>query len=308
MNIKKIKIANNYEFKHVDRTYNSENEYHGRSYIDPSRSYLNFNLSNNNRHLDEQKEYIYSQIHPHRNLRKDATVAYSCIITLPKKLKEQCEENPELLREFFQDAKDSMVEFFGATEDDVASAWVHLDETTPHMHLILTPLVREEDKVVCNFKKAVPHRAYVTFHAAIEKSMHEKGWIELDLQDGDKRLNSLTLDELKKQTIVKESALLDEQIKSRQNIIKELDEEIEKKVSSKEEIEDKTRYNTVLTRLFKREKHLILQLLKEHFSFLSPQSQKDLEFIIAKDKLNDSNKDTQTGTKEFVSRPQSVLR
>lgn len=306
MNIKKVKISNNYAFQHVDRTYNQEGEYHGRSYIDPERSYLNFNLSKNNRHLEEQKEYIYSQIHPKRNLRKDATVAYSCIITLPEKLKKSCDENPELLREFFQDAYDAMTSFFDVTEDDVASAWVHLDETTPHMHLILTPLVREKDRVVCNFKKAVPHQAYMTFHPQVEKAMKEKGWLELDLQNGNKA--SLSVDQLKVQAIVKESALLDDEIQTRKNVIKQLDSEIEEKTNVKEKIENKTKYDTVLMRLFRREKDFILRLLKEHIHSLSPQSRNDLEFIIARDKVNEENKDATAKVKEFVSSTQGSVQ
>ncbi len=306
MNIEKMKNSNSYIYQHVDRTYNAEHEYHGRSYIDPDRSDLNFNISKNNRHHKEQKEYIQSQVH--KTIKKNAVLSFSCITTLPRNYKEKAKTDPTLIPNFFQDIYEITLDYFHLTEDDVASAWVHMDEQSPHMHLLLTPLYRykenDEEKTVLYFDKVVPRQAYQGFHQFVETKMHERGWIDLDLQNGNK--TSIPMDQLKQETLIRELALKDEAIQQKDALILEKTKELEDKIKeidvvnhklshleqnlSKVEvsIQKKTKQESIMYRLFKRERNLILSFLKANISKLKKESQKDLKLLLEEDMTYDT--------------------
>ncbi len=274
MNIAKVKKSNEYAFQHVDRTYNKEGEYHGRSYIDATKSYLNFNVSPNNRHRAEQIKYIESQVD--RTIKSNAVLGFSCITTLPRAYFKKCQENPAELQRFFQDIMECNLLFFGLKPSDVASAWVHMDETAPHMHLILTPIYRNEETGhnTLHFDKVVPRKAYVMYHSTIEKMMHEKGWTDLDLQGGDK--TSKSVDQLKAETKAKEEVLRDDVIVKKTEQIKDLNTEIRRLNAKKKQIEKDENDNKTLFNLFKREAKLILNLLWQNFDKLKPESKKEM--------------------------------
>lgn len=179
MNIQKISKTNMTIYGHVGNPEFRNREPH----IDHTRTYLNYNISPNYRHRIEQLEYINEQVH--KGTRKDAIVAFDVVTTLPQAYFERC-MNPDIMRKFFTDIYDSVIKFFNLTEEDVVSSFVHLDERTPHMHEILTPIVRNRgERPFLDYSETCPLKKYYQLHPAVNEFMRTKGWDDINLLCGD---------------------------------------------------------------------------------------------------------------------------
>lgn len=112
-----------------------ETDNHSNKDIDVTRSYLNYDLVNTNgiNYREKIQEIIDSQRVSKRAVRKDAVLVDEWIITSDRPFFENA--NTET---FFQDALDYFSERCG--KQNIAYATVHLDETTPHMHLGIVPM------------------------------------------------------------------------------------------------------------------------------------------------------------------------
>ena len=131
--------------------------------IDPYRTILNYDLHNKDKinYNQRVKEIIAEGYKGAKAIRKDATVMTSTIVTSDKgffdklSLKEQ--------RLFFEESYKFLKECYG--EKNIVSAVVHMDEKTPHMHLIAVPLTDDgklsaktiiDRKFLRNIQKAIP--------------------------------------------------------------------------------------------------------------------------------------------------------
>ena len=109
--------------------------------IDPARLNLNYDLHtqgdvNYNRAV---KERIAEGRVSDTAIRKDATVAVSILVSSDQKFFEGMTD--ERKREFFQAAYDYAAEKYG--RENIVSARVHMDETTPHIHITTVPLTAD---------------------------------------------------------------------------------------------------------------------------------------------------------------------
>ncbi len=121
-------------YRHNERVF----ENHSNKDIDPERSHLNYELTDRDRSIpyDKQiKQYVNDNKLSKRAIRKDAVLCNEWIITSDKAFFEDMSQ--EQTKEFFETAKNFFVERYG--EQNIAYAMVHLDESTPHMHLGLVP-------------------------------------------------------------------------------------------------------------------------------------------------------------------------
>ena len=110
----------------LERGYDRDN-------IDRSRTGLNYNLCTE--HDGGQVKFINDRIaslNLKRKPRKDAVTMCDLVLTAPQSL-DQARE-----REFFASAYGFLAGKFG--RDNIISAWVHMDETTPHMHFAWVPV------------------------------------------------------------------------------------------------------------------------------------------------------------------------
>lgn len=71
--------------------------------------------------------------------RANTVLAATWVVTLPAELKEAPQEKQ---REFFQHTVDFMKNRYGTA--NLMAAWVHNDETTPHVHMMFTPEERQK--------------------------------------------------------------------------------------------------------------------------------------------------------------------
>lgn len=152
--------------KHNQREF----ENHSNEDIDPERSELNYDLVNDEKisYKDKVNSIIDEQRVSTRAIRKDAVKVDEWIISSDREFFNNLD--PEQTKEFFQSVVDYFSENFG--KQNVAYASVHLDETTPHMHMGVVPM--KDGKLS---SKAVFTREKLTeIQEQLPKYMNEKGF------------------------------------------------------------------------------------------------------------------------------------
>lgn len=121
--------------KHNQREFKN----HSNMEIERSKSYLNYDLINhkpisiNNR----VKTIIEENRASKRAVRKDATVYCECIISSDKDFFEKL--SYEDTHRFFKESLSFLEKEIG--KDNIVTAIVHMDESTPHMHLGFVPMI-----------------------------------------------------------------------------------------------------------------------------------------------------------------------
>lgn len=120
----------------MQRHNQRETENHSNQQIDIERSHLNYDLVNAEaiNYRERVKEIIDSQRVSQRAVRKDAVLVDEWIITSDKTFFNSADTD-----KFFEDSLAYFSDRCGA--QNIAYATVHLDETTPHMHLGIVPMV-----------------------------------------------------------------------------------------------------------------------------------------------------------------------
>ena len=102
-------------------------------------SHLNFDLHNGDakvNYLSKWKEIISEHRTDKNTIRKDAVCLNQFLVTSDKAFFEDMDYDE--MRSFFQESYEVLSKRYG--KENVISAIVHLDETTPHMHFNLVPL------------------------------------------------------------------------------------------------------------------------------------------------------------------------
>ncbi|EJO5349563.1 plasmid recombination protein, partial [Clostridium botulinum] len=133
--MKKLKKDNLFGLqKHNQR----ESENHNNKDIDKSKSDLNYDLVNENKINLSKKVFdlIEKRRESEKAIRKDAVLLDEFIISSDRDFFKNMNEDE--IKKFFETSKQFFAERYG--EENIISANVHLDETTPHMHLDVCPL------------------------------------------------------------------------------------------------------------------------------------------------------------------------
>ena len=164
---------------------------HSNPDIDTSLSELNYDLVNR---TDNYKKDIENFINENKSttraVRKDAVLINEWIITSDRKFFENLSD--EDTKEFFITAKEYFAENFG--EENIRYATVHLDESTPHLHMGIVPF--DEDKKL-SAKRVFNREALRNVQEDLPKLLQEKGFdIKRGLEGSDRK--NLTVPEFKK--------------------------------------------------------------------------------------------------------------
>lgn len=138
---------------HYERAKDKDGEYikFGNQNIDPQRTHLNYNLAP--LRGSGQIDFIRQRTTEARTLnRADVNVMVSWVVTLPKYQKIVTDPNIAHVsfdkdmaeRLFFQRTYDFLADRYG--EKNVVSAYVHMDEVTPHMHFAFVPVTEDKKR------------------------------------------------------------------------------------------------------------------------------------------------------------------
>ena len=199
-------------------------ENHTNKEIDPSLSKLNYDLVNRTENYKRDIEkFINENKSTKRAVRKDAVLINEWIITSDKKFFENLSQ--EETKDFFSSAKDYFAENFG--EKNIIYATVHLDESTPHLHMGIVPF--DKDKKL-SAKRVFNRETLRDIQENLPKYLQEKGFdIKRGIEGSDRK--NLTVPEFKE--MKKEQKEIERQIDRRKNELVNLTNEKPKKISSK---------------------------------------------------------------------------
>ena len=219
-------------FKHYERAKDENGEYikFGNQDIDISRTHLNYNLAP--MQANGQGGFIRERCSEVKmQNRKDVNVMCSWVVTAPKSLKE------EETAQFFKETYKFLSERYG--RDNVVSAHVHMDETTPHIHFAFVPVVRDKKKDILKVsaKEAVNRLDLQKFHQDLSGYMEnifgrDVGLLNEATKDGNK-----AIDELKRGTAQKELAEIEEQTKKQTEELQKSSERVKSLKIEEKEIE-----------------------------------------------------------------------
>ena len=187
--MKHTKASCGHMFAHFDRAaehINNEN-------LDKTKTYLNYNLACHQQ--IDQGEFVRKRCaEVHCQNRKDVNVMVSWVVTAPKDLPES--EH----KEFFKSSYDFLKIRYG--EENVISAYVHMDEVQPHMHFAFVPICydKKKNRYKVSAKEVVNRQDLKTFHTDLQIYLenelgHSVGILNEATKDGNK-----SIEELKRQS------------------------------------------------------------------------------------------------------------
>ena len=188
--VKKYSVsAIGHMFGHYDRTYSSST-----SNIDESRTYLNYNLAETDQPLF-QLDFLHKRMSEIKVLKRtNVNVMCDWGITAPEALPD------EELPRFFSECHKFLNDRYG--KENVISAYVHMDETTPHIHYAFVPVVIDKKKGIpkLSAKERITRKDLNTFHPDLTKHMTAVFGRDIGIQNDATALGNQTIKQLRQKT------------------------------------------------------------------------------------------------------------
>lgn len=153
----------------LDRHNLRQNMHYSNKEIDTNRTKENVILVRSENSLyQEAKSRIEKEVIPYqkRAIRKDANWITEFVVTVPEGIREHREESLRYCR--------AVIDYFGGRVgvDNIVSAVVHMDETTPHMHLDFTPITQNS----LSAKKIMTRQFLQSLHDELPKYLQKRGF------------------------------------------------------------------------------------------------------------------------------------
>jgi hypothetical protein len=206
--------------KHNFRAINTPN-------ADPDRLHENEVLAGPETARESSEEY--DKALP-ENIRKNAVMAIECLSTASPEFFETA--SPETQKQFFADSLKFIENKFG--KENIISAVIHRDESTPHLQTLVIPLKdgKLNAKSYLGGSKYELSKLQTDFHASVEKHGLERGQIRSKASHVAVKDFYTDIDTTAKKTaeIVSENIQLKDQIKVLLERIAELPTEIKNKI------------------------------------------------------------------------------
>jgi len=146
--------------------------------IRPELSYQNYNLVSSFQTLPIET-FVSQRCKELKALRRDdVNVLCNWVITLPINIPR------ERTREFFEICTDHLISLYG--KENIASAWVHMDETTPHLHFSFVPVYKDPDNGTEHVSAKLLINIYGLrkFHPVLKEFVDRKMNINSDILNG----------------------------------------------------------------------------------------------------------------------------
>ena len=127
-------------YRHNER----RNKNYSNKNIDKERSYLNYSIKSPKFSYEKEFDLMREKYHLKGQIKVVSNIACEYIITSDKQFFDEIGE--EGTKRYFETAYNFVAEYRNLGEEYIMSANVHLDEETPHMHLVFLPVVHTTDK------------------------------------------------------------------------------------------------------------------------------------------------------------------
>ena len=134
-------------FRHNER----RNKNYSNDNIDKEKSYLNYSLKNPKYSYEKEFDRIREKYNLKGQIKTVSNIACEYIITSDKEFFEKIGENET--KRYFETAYQFVCEYKNLGEQYILSAKVHMDEQSPHLHLVFLPVVHTQDKKGNNIDK-----------------------------------------------------------------------------------------------------------------------------------------------------------
>ena len=156
--------------------------------------------------------------------RKEVNWLVSWVITMPTDYK----GNKAL---FFREAYNFMANRYG--KGNVVSAYVHLDETSPHMHFCFVPVIfdKKKQEYKVNAKQCINKVELKQIHPEMQEYLENKLQTKVNILNGATAEGNKTVEQLKNEEKIKEKAIVE--------LIQNPTEEIKKSVIEQIPVEQK---------------------------------------------------------------------
>ncbi len=127
-------------FRHNER----RNKNYSNKNIDIEKSYLNYSLKSPQYSYEKEFDIIRKKYNLKGQIKTVSNIACEYIITSDKEFFDTIGENET--KRYFETAYKFVSEYKNLGEQYILSAQVHMDEASPHMHLIFLPVIHTKDK------------------------------------------------------------------------------------------------------------------------------------------------------------------
>lgn len=127
-------------YRHNER----RNTNYSNKNIDKEKSYLNYSLKSPQLTYEKEFQRIRKEYNLKGQVKTVSNIVCEYIITSDKTFFETIGEDET--RRYFETAYKFVCEYKDLGEQYILSAKVHMDEETPHMHLVFIPIVHTKDK------------------------------------------------------------------------------------------------------------------------------------------------------------------
>ena len=180
--------------------------------IDDTRTNMNYDLVESDKTLYQRVKARVDEVRSVSRIQKNSVVDFSNIITVPK---EQYEKwGLEKSKDYLKEVYNYFCEEFG--KENVVSAKIHLDETTPHIHLHFVPINQENGKLQA---RALMTPARINkIHTEAPKYLQGKGY-EVERGKG-KTEKNLDIHRFKAEKIKEDINILENKLKALESDLK----------------------------------------------------------------------------------------
>ncbi|HCM89653.1 MULTISPECIES: MobV family relaxase [Vagococcus] len=201
---------------------------HSNPDIDSERTYLNYDLCDKEGDMNQRLKNRLAEVYCFN--RADVKVMADWIVTLPKSLEQ---ETMSTQKEFFKSTVDFLNERYG--NQNVLSATVHHDETTPHLHYAFIPVVFDEKKQreKVSAKEVLTRKELSSFHQDLDNYLKQQ--IPHIYQEGILNNQTIGIDDVK---IIKKMA---KEIAEKETELSQRKEHINKKIKEVKNIDVSTK-------------------------------------------------------------------
>lgn len=151
--------------------------------------------------------------------RQDVNVMCTWIVSLPKDFPADKQE------QFFKESYDFLKSRFGVEDGrNIISAYVHLDESNPHMHFCFVPVVKDKkkDRWKVSAKECVTLTELKGFHKALEEHLEGKLGISVGVRNGATVEGNKSVAELRQMTATGQVQAIKEQLAANERKEQEL--------------------------------------------------------------------------------------
>ena len=117
---------------------------HSNKDIDPTRTHLNFYCKENELTYIREFDRMQKELDLKGNLRKNSIIMCQMMTTSDNEFFKKI--GLEETKRYFKESYKFVCNYKNLGEKNIISAAVHLDETTPHMHLVFIPVIHTKDE------------------------------------------------------------------------------------------------------------------------------------------------------------------